>query len=507
MSEFLLTLLSLSVSGALIALLLLAIKPIVRYRLSQSWQYYIYLIVILRLLVPISPGPNFIGGWFERVVPPAERVINRGADIIVSGIAGTHAPTALPMLAKQMQAQTSVWEMLWIVWFIGAAAMFIWKGYGYMRFRGQFSAGHRTVTQPNVLAMLDDCRRELQIGARVPLYRNALAPTPMLFGLLRPAIVLPDNRNYDENELRYIFLHELTHFKRRDLWYKWLAQLTQCLHWFNPVVYLAVREIDRACELSCDEAVIKRLSPKEKQGYGNTLIAMAASGSYRPAAGARAMSEEKRHLKERLTAIMKSGKRSAAIAIVSFALATLIGCGALFTGSFVQDRARPSGEPESGKVYAGYNLEEIAKDRTKYVGDNSKVLHLVEQLPAPDPYYVQRYIALQTSQQPYGLTAFYEPDSGANDVPPRPDHGPNSKLADICRQNALVLFAMIDNVDEITFAFRSGPSTGQLDQSAYDAHLTFLRSDFARHVDFNEIAVNIEKLGQLLENWDSSFPD
>lgn len=204
--------------------------------------------------------------------------------------------------------------------------------------------------------------------------------------------------------------------------------------------------------------------------------------------------------------IMKSGKRSAAIAIVSFALATVIGCGALFTGSFVQDRARPSGEPEPGKVYAGYNLKEIAKDRTKYVGNNSKVSGLVEQLPAPDPYYVHRYIALQTSQQPYGFAAFYEPaDTGENNVPPRPDHGPNSELADICRRNALVLFAMIDNVDEITFAFRSSPSTGQLDQSAYDAHLTFLRSDFARYVDFNELAGNIDALGQLLENWDSAI--
>ena len=60
-------------------------------------------------------------------------------------------------------------------------------------------------------------------------------------------------------DFRYIILHELMHYKRRDMFYKWLVQITVCLHWFNPLVHLMSREITKACEFSCDEAVLAKM--------------------------------------------------------------------------------------------------------------------------------------------------------------------------------------------------------------------------------------------------------
>ncbi|MGD8188479.1 M56 family metallopeptidase [Brevibacillus ginsengisoli] len=502
MSEFLLTLLSLSASGTIIALLLFAIKPLIRHRFSHSWQYYIFLIVIMRLLLPITPEKSLIGSWFEHTQVVWQTSIYSAEQTSTQKIMpATNQPfttsQAAPPVKSQMQSKTYIWNYLWVFWLVGATAMLAWKFFGYRRFHKLLSMGHSVVTDPNLLVVLDNCRRGLKIGKQLPLYQNSLVSTPMLLGLRRPALVIP-SREYNEDELRYIYLHELTHFKRRDLWYKWLAQLVLCLHWFNPVVYFVVKVVDRACELSCDEAVINKMSAKDKQGYGNTLIAMAASGSYKRTTVIGAMSEEKRHLKERLTAIMKSGKRSRTIMIISIVLAVLVGSGALFAGAFIKVSDHTA-ETGTGKVYGGYNLEKIAMDRTPYVGNVSKVSRLVGQLPAPDRFYMQNYIALQTNQQPYGLTAFYEPAATESmERPSQSDHEPNSKLANNSRKNALILFAMIDNVDEITFAFRGTPSTELLEESAYDIHLTYHRSDFAKQCNFNEISHNLEALGQAV---------
>ena len=99
--------------------------------------------------------------------------------------------------------------------------------------------------------------------------------------LFDPCVVLP-GADMPEKNFLYIVLHELTHYKRRDMFYKWLVQVTVCLHWFNPLVHLMSREITKACEFSCDEAVLVKMGCNNAQDYGKTLLdAMAAVGRYK----------------------------------------------------------------------------------------------------------------------------------------------------------------------------------------------------------------------------------
>ena len=116
---------------------------------------------------------------------------------------------------------------------------------------------------------------------------------------------------YFRKDFQYIALHELTHYKRRDIFYKWLVQVAVCLHWFNPLVHLMSREITNACELACDEAVLAKIGYNNAQNYGKTLLdAMAAVGKYQENPGVATLSENKQLLKERLDAIMNFKKKS-----------------------------------------------------------------------------------------------------------------------------------------------------------------------------------------------------
>jgi hypothetical protein len=154
----------------------------------------------------------------------------------------------------------------------------------------------------------------------------------MLTGIIHPAIILPDIK-YTDGQLQAVLLHELTHLRRNDVLLKWLTLFTCALHWFNPAAWLTRREIDRACELACDEAAVSRLGGESKLLYCDTLVRMAADSLPRPALST-TMCEDKRLLKERLVSVMK-GKRhtkatiAATVLIASAAviIAVLLGAG------------------------------------------------------------------------------------------------------------------------------------------------------------------------------------
>ena len=156
---------------------------------------------------------------------------------------------------------------------------------------------------------------------------------PILVGFFRPAVILPDKK-YDEMKLRNILMHETTHRKRHDIFVKWLLIFAGSVHWFNPFVHFARREMNRACELACDEAVIKELDRSEMQQYGDTLIAVAAD-SIKKIPLSIAMFEDKKNLKERLRAIMKHTKYSkraviAASAILVTTVCVILGISTLY---------------------------------------------------------------------------------------------------------------------------------------------------------------------------------
>ena len=164
--------------------------------------------------------------------------------------------------------------------------------------------------------------------------------TPMLMGVFHPVIVVPRlayTANGMGREFCSILDHELTHYKRHDIVYKWLIVIVTSLHWFNPLVYLIRREIGNACELSCDEAVIKNLSISERKEYGNTLLALASKRRIPVGVMATTLCEGKKQLKGRLISIMNYKKKThAAVALMVVLTLLLTGCAAgiaAFTGS------------------------------------------------------------------------------------------------------------------------------------------------------------------------------
>ena len=344
MNEFIKVLLSLSVSGALLLLLILGLKPLYKNKFSKRWQYYIWIVVALRFLLPFTPDTTIIGSLFEKFDTTAiTNEIPTNPNVPVPADTGNSKAepiqTNREITTAAMREPVDKYVCLFFIWSALALVLFVRKVTVYQGFIQYIKAGNKEVSDIKILNLLSDCEEKLNIKTRVELSCNPLIASPMLIGFFRPRIILPVGE-LEDKELSYIFVHELIHYKQRDMFYKWLIQIVVCVHWFNPFVYLLEKEVNKSCELSCDEKVISILNEKAKREYGDTLISFLKSNNlYKSSLASVTLTEGAEQLKERLGAIMKFREKSKAIIAIT-AIFTAAVCVCFFvTGAYAAPSA------------------------------------------------------------------------------------------------------------------------------------------------------------------------
>lgn len=353
MNSVITTLLTISISGTVLALLLFALKPFTKNKVTKSFSYYIWLLVLLRLVLPFGFGLNI-----SALVPVSENEAVEGAplqgssqviasDNVQNYVAPTEntsstnndgistVPKTEAVISPVTPTATKsdlflfLQENLMTIWIAGMLISVCWYGLAYTAFKRRI-VGSCLPPHSADTAVFD----ELSGGKKLRFACSSRISTPMLIGVLKPVVVVPQHNYVQygmETELRNILCHELMHYRRHDTLYKWFAVLVNCVHWFNPVVYLVSREISHACELSCDEAVIGEMSPTQRQSYGNTLLTLAATKRLPVGVMATTLAEEKKQLKSRLLSIRDYRKKSAsAIALMLALVMLLAGCAAIY---------------------------------------------------------------------------------------------------------------------------------------------------------------------------------
>ena len=182
-----------------------------------------------------------------------------------------------------------------------------------------------------LLNLLESCRMKL-FAPRVCLIETAAIPSPAFFGLFRPTLLLPAglSARLTDAELEFIFVHELVHARRRDLLIDWLLAPIVILHWFNPIAWLAARQLRIERELACDERVLANRSPEERAGYGQTILRIfeefSASRSPILTAG---MIDPRSSLRRRIHAIARPAKSSTRYTCMGLFALLAIGCATL----------------------------------------------------------------------------------------------------------------------------------------------------------------------------------
>ena len=405
MNEFIKILLSLSVSGALLLLLILGLKPLYKNKFSKRWQYYIWIVVALRFLLPFTPDTTIIGSLFEKFDTTAiTNEIPTNPNVPVPADTGNSKAepiqTNREITTAAMREPVDKYVCLFFIWSALALVLFVRKVTVYQGFIQYIKAGNKEVSDIKILNLLSDCEEKLKIKTRVELSCNPLIASPMLIGFFRPRIILPVGE-WEDKELSYIFVHELIHYKQRDMFYKWLIQIVVCVHWFNPFVYLLEKEVNKSCELSCDEKVISVLDDTARREYGDILISFLKSNNlYKSSLASVTLTEGAEQLKERLGAIMKFRKKSKVIIVIT-AIFTVAVCTCFFVAgayaapstanekeSFMEAAADIFGNDEEKKQFT--EIISASGEMIGIIDNNKEIERFVKQLDIESWNYMEQ---------------------------------------------------------------------------------------------------------------------
>lgn len=387
MTQLFTVVLSLSVSGALVGLLVLLFRPICGRIFSKRWAYYLWLLVIARMLLPIHADVNLMEYLSENLAAVGSHLTNAAETEDDNGRTGTAADvTRMEDIAGQNNAsgvadadttgnrevvgissvsdaqkisvgsmnssakidiKASFLQAAAIIWIWGVILTALRKLLIYRRFVREVGTACASVTNERILVQSAEIQRRLRIGKRVPLYESTSIESPMLIGFWTTRIYLPQalltEMTGREDDICLMLHHELVHYRRKDIWYKWLFQAALCVHWFNPLVYVFRRKFNVDCELACDETVLKLLSEEGRRAYGNMLLDVAqkdwSEGMFsgkslgkRIDVPAMTLLEEKSTLKERLRGIARYHKTGLIVGLCSAAVLVLFVIAAVVCG-------------------------------------------------------------------------------------------------------------------------------------------------------------------------------
>lgn len=326
------------VSSSVLILVVIALRYVLRGKLSLRMQYALWLLVLVRLLVPVSFGASDLS--VMNAVPERAPTMQQGTykqDIIGerndapanAGTVGIPAQSmneaAPPDLVQNVTTATvtapTVEKTNWAriaktVWLAGAAAL----GLVFLAVNLRFGKKLRRSRE-----------RVEETDACLPVYESGETDTPCLFGVAKPSIyVTPDTRTEAET-LRYALAHEQMHYRHGDNLWAVLRGVCLALHWYNPLVWWATELSRRDAELACDEATIRRIGESERAAYGRTLIRMTCEKRPALLVTATMMTDSGKGLKERISLLVKKPKTAAYTAVAVLLIACLsIAC--TFTG-------------------------------------------------------------------------------------------------------------------------------------------------------------------------------
>ncbi len=235
---------------------------------------------------------------------------------------------------------------LLLVWAAGALALAACLVITHYRLWRRVTP-RRPLIDARVMNLLEDCKQAMGLRVPVTLVETPAVGSPSLFGFVRPRLLLPVGltRDFSQEELRYVFLHELSHIKRQDILTGWLMTALQILHWFNPLVWLAFHRMRVDRELACDALALSYAKEEENQPYGRTIIKLLESfGGSAWAPSLAGTVENKNQMKERISMIAKFRKTSHGPALAGV---LFIGLG-LVTLTDAQTSGKPSAPAEAG---------------------------------------------------------------------------------------------------------------------------------------------------------------
>lgn len=317
MNIFLLSLLFRSLIMTAIVLIFLGISKLTGNSYSPKWKSFSWYVIMLGFFLPVGTMQS---------TPLIE----------VSVVPMQHTPSAQPYTAVQNTAPDlyNILFVLWLSGFLFTLAKFI---FSHLKFEIAVKRNSELCTEPRIYKIISKCTNETK--SSLPEIRiTNLISTPMATGIFRKKLLLPACA-YKDEELRWIFNHELIHLKKHDMFMKILSCGLKAVHWFNPAVYYFMKCAEKDCEEACDEAATKNCSKEERISYCLTLLRVASDNCGLQTAFSTSFFEDKESLKKRMKNVLDIERKRKLVIVTLVVTILSVLCGSLigFAQEYSQD--------------------------------------------------------------------------------------------------------------------------------------------------------------------------
>ena len=320
MRDYIFMLLLCSVTMSAVALIYMAVTPILAKYYSEKWRYYAWLIIVAGLIVPFRPQFESAIVKLE-IEKPAAIIETAGFVEFIENAEITVVPPGFPYITW--------WQTAMFIWISG---MIIFCGYRmikHLRFVNIVKRWSKNTPGEYILELFENLKSEMSITRKIELKICPVIYSPILAGLFKPRIFLPET-NLTEHELRFILKHELVHYKRKDLLYKYLLFIATAVHWFNPLVYMIARAASAQCEKACDDAVIGDADFTVRKRYALMILDLAKTQSKVQTALITNFYGDKYNMENRLLSIMDTSRKKTGLIILCCMLAATLSMSFIF---------------------------------------------------------------------------------------------------------------------------------------------------------------------------------
>ncbi len=304
---------------SLVGGLLLLVKWLLRDKLTPRWQYGVWTVLALRILVPVQTIGKYVllplPLWVEMAKLLVESHLHSAYADLYRAVELT-AP--IPLISA---GPTSITDWLFLLYAVGVGVTLVWYLLSYLRLRRLIAGG--TPAPDELQAQIERVGETYQLNTCRAVVIPGL-PSPMVFGVFRPVLAVPSEGTLND----HVILHEMLHIKHRDALQNVFWCLCRALHWCNPFVHYLMNRIGNDMESLCDQRVLERLEGEERRDYGRSLLAM-ANDRYARAPGTTSISNGGKNITRRIEAIVRFKQYPKGMALASICVTVVLMCGCL----------------------------------------------------------------------------------------------------------------------------------------------------------------------------------
>lgn len=306
MADFMIRFLICNILISIIIGMLIAAKQLLKNNLTNRMQYNLWYLLLGLLFIPFIPIQpirflqifSWIGNLKHTSSYPAGTVMENTVFLNQSNTANWMNDFSISISRK---TSSTIGLILCILWSIGVFIMILIIIKSVLRFH-TLRKSALPLQNPDVYKLYHNCLTEMHITKSLPIYSTAFLKSPVIAGLFKPCIYLPIHliSDYNANDIRYMLLHELGHYKYKDVLSNYIMNIIIVLYWFNPFVWFSLKEMKNDREVACDTSVLKLLAEDTYEDYGRTLINFAEKVSLTPFPFATGIGGNMKQMKKRI---------------------------------------------------------------------------------------------------------------------------------------------------------------------------------------------------------------